>query len=129
MKRKIVTTLIIIILLGLGVLAYFVFGTYSEGEKAGTLVKISKKGVVFKTWEGELNTFMYVSDQAAASAASNTMFTFSVLESDTLVIARMSEAVRTGHRITLFYKQKYFQFPWNGDTKYFIYKAEIIEKK
>ena len=29
--------------------------TYSEGTRSGNLIKVSKKGVVFKTIEGELN--------------------------------------------------------------------------
>ena len=38
-------------------LAYFAFIyniTYSEGFRSGELVKISKRGVIFKTWEGRL---------------------------------------------------------------------------
>ncbi|NQY06279.1 MAG: hypothetical protein HRT68_08875, partial [Flavobacteriaceae bacterium] len=30
--------------------------TYSEGSRAGQLIKISKKGILFKTYEGQLNT-------------------------------------------------------------------------
>jgi len=126
--KKFILILVLIVVLGIGILSYFVFGTYSVGDKAGTLVKLSQKGVIFKTWEGELNTYMYVSDQAAASAAVTNLFTFSVLDSEKDVIATMEKAMRNGHRVTLSYKEKYFKFPWNGDTKYFIYKAEIVEK-
>src|SRR6187549_3359500 len=35
---------------------YFICGiTYSEGTRSGVLTKISKRGYVFKTYEGELN--------------------------------------------------------------------------
>ncbi len=128
MVKKLIIGVILVIAIGLGVLGVFAFGTYSDGDKAGTLVKLSRKGVIFKTWEGELNTYMYVSDQAAASAAVGNLFTFSVLDSDKEVIAAMEKAMLNGHRIKLSYKQKYYTFPWNGDTKYFIYKAEIQEK-
>ena len=126
--RKVKIVLIIIVLLGLGILAYLFFGSYSEGERAGTLVKLSKKGYVFKTWEGELNTFMFVSDQAAASAAVNNLWTFSVQDKDQDAIKIMQDAMLNGHRIKLYYKEKYFKFPWNGDTKYFVYKAEVVKK-
>lgn len=126
--RKVKIIIIIIVLLGLGVLAYMLFGSYSEGERAGTLVKLSKKGYVFKTWEGELNTFMYVSDQAAASAAVNNLWTFSVQDKDQEAIKIMQDAMLNGHRIKLYYKEKYFKLPWNGDTKYFVYKAEVVKK-
>jgi hypothetical protein len=128
MLKKLIIVVVLIILLGIGVLVFFAFGTYSDGDKAGTLVKLSKKGIIFKTWEGELNTYMYVSDQAAASAAVTSLFTFSVLDRDKEVLAAMEKAMLTGQRIKLTYKQKYFSFPWNGDTKYFIVKAQVLDK-
>jgi hypothetical protein len=42
----------------LGMVTLFCFsywGTYSEGIRSGMIVKISKKGWVFKTYEGQLN--------------------------------------------------------------------------
>ncbi|HWZ22041.1 MAG TPA: hypothetical protein VNW06_05270 [Cytophagaceae bacterium] len=126
MVRKLIIVVVLIIAVGLGILSYFVFGTYSEGDSAGTLMKLSKKGVIFKTWEGDLNKYMYVGDQSAASASAN-LFTFSVMDNEKEVIATMEKAMLNGHRIKLSYKEKYYAFPWNGDTKYFIYKAEIVE--
>ena len=35
-------------------------------------------------------------------------------------------ALKTGERVTLHYSEKFFQFPWNGDTKYFINNVEFI---
>ncbi len=125
---KVKIILVIIVLLAIGAVSYFFFGNYSEGERAGTLVKLSNKGYVFKTWEGELNTFMYVSDQAAASAGVNTLWTFSVKEKDKEAIKAMQSAMLNGYRIKLYYREKFFKFPWNGDTKYFVYKAEIVPK-
>jgi hypothetical protein len=128
MLKKIFLGFLFLVVIGIGIFCFFAFGTYSKGEKAGTLVKLSEKGIIFKTWEGELNTFMVVSDQAAASAAVTNLFNFSVLASDKEVIETIQTAIHSGHRITLYYKEKYFQFPWNGDTKYFVYKAEIEKK-
>ena len=34
--------------------------------------------------------------------------------------------MKTGERVTLKYSEKFFQFPWNGDTKYFIDDVEFI---
>ena len=39
----------------LGLTIWICSWTYSEGTRAGQLIKISKKGVFFKTNEGELN--------------------------------------------------------------------------
>ncbi len=123
--KKVKITLFIIVLAALGVLSYFMFGTYSRGETAGTLVKLSKKGVVFKTWEGDLNTYMFMNDQAAASAAVTTLWHFSAFDHEKEALEEMQKAVLSGHRIKLYYREKYFRFPWNGDTKYFVYKAEV----
>ena len=41
-----------------GIVLYFLsiyYITYSEGYRAGELVKFSHKGVIFKTWEGEIS--------------------------------------------------------------------------
>lgn len=54
-----VKTFILKLVLGVVVLCLLVIWacswTYSEGARAGQLIKISNKGVVFKTNEGELN--------------------------------------------------------------------------
>ena len=126
--KKIILIISILLVIGIAILSFFIFGDYSDGSRAGTLVKLSKKGYVFKTWEGELNSYMFVGDQAAASAATSTLFTFSVSSSEKQTIDLMEQAMLNGHRIKLYYKEKYFKFPWNGDTKYFIYKAEVMEK-
>jgi len=34
--------------------------------------------------------------------------------------------LKTGERVTLHYSEKFFQFPWNGDTKYFIDNVEFL---
>lgn len=43
---------VLVVLIFLGAIALW---TYSEGTRAGQLIKFSEKGVVFKTYEGELN--------------------------------------------------------------------------
>ena len=128
MIRKIILTLVVLLFVGSAVFYLFATLNYSEGARAGTLVKLSKKGFIFKTWEGELNSYMYVGDQAAASAASISLFTFSVLKQDEQSLIAMEKAMLNGYRIKLYYKERYFKLPWNGDTKYFIYKAELIVK-
>ncbi len=48
--------IVIAVLVLIGVLTFLGFNfTYSEGNRAGILIKFSEKGYVFKTCEGELN--------------------------------------------------------------------------
>jgi hypothetical protein len=118
--------LAIIFILGLGVLAFLVFGNYSEGYRSGTIVKFSKKGFLMKTYEGELNIGMIIIENAAANYGSN-IFIFSVPSSQKKVIEKIEDVMLTGNRVKLFYKQKYITFPWDGDEKYHIYDIEVLE--
>jgi hypothetical protein len=102
------------IIIGIAVLSivcYFTFlyyATYSEGFRSGELIKISHKGVVFKTYEGELS-------QGISGAQ---IFHFSVMDSQEKVIADLKEM--EGHYVKVTYIERYKTFPWWGDTKYFI---------
>jgi len=128
MGKKILIVVICILVIGLGIFSYFIFVPFSQGSRAGTIIKLSKKGIAFKTWEGELNSYMYVGDQSAASGANDRLFIFSVEGNEKIVLDVMQKAMLEGTRVQLFYKERYFKFPWNGDTKYFVYKAEVFKK-
>lgn len=105
------------IFIGITVLAlvcYFAFlynATYSEGSRSGQLIKFSNKGVVFKTYEGELS-------QGISGAQ---IFSFSVQDSEEKVIADLKSF--EGSYVKLTYIERYKTFPWWGDSKYFIIKV------
>ncbi|WP_142783553.1 6-phosphogluconate dehydrogenase [Changchengzhania lutea] len=101
---------IVFILIGFFSFVYFVY--YSEGVRAGKLVKFSKKGVLFKTWEGEIS--QGVSDSQ--------IFIFSVEEDESQVIEDLNEF--QGDYVKLYYFERYKKLFWLGDTKYFITKVE-----
>lgn len=122
-KQTLRYSLVLLALIAL-VMSYFIFTPYSEGMRAGTLVKLSKKGYLFKTWEGELSQTMYVGDQSAASSTSK-LWEFSVDNSNQELIKTLNEALLSGHRIKLNYEEKYIVFSWQGDTKYFITSATV----
>ena len=54
MKKALIITPIVLIF---GIVIFFMVCnyTYSDGKRAGLLVKFSKKGFVLKTYEGDLN--------------------------------------------------------------------------
>jgi len=95
--------------------------TYSEGTRAGQLIKISKKGVVFKTYEGELN-MGGLRVGAPNDGLEGNLWKFSVLDED--VLDQLEEM--EGKRVKLSYKERYKSFPWQGETNYFIYAVEAI---
>ncbi len=116
---KLVFLGIVILVLLIG--AYFVFGSYSEGSRAGTIVKLSRRGTLIKTYEGQLN-LGGVSGETGSPASS--LWDFSVDGGKDEIIKQLEEASLNGKRIKLYYKEKFYQFPWRGDTKYFIYQVE-----
>ncbi len=99
--------------------AYYVYRTYtlSEGTRTGVLFKISKKGKIFKTYEGQL--------QLAGTAIMNkeSTFEFSVANSEVYSSIQTLE----GRNVRLHYKEMVDAFPWQGDTNYMVYKVEEIK--
>jgi hypothetical protein len=106
-----------------GVLYYLTFGYYSEGKRGGFVTQLSKKGYLFKTYEGELR-------MGGLSEGDGTMnssqWVFSVSGSNKEAIAKIEQAIQNGHRVSLTYEQKFFTLPWNGDTKFFVTDVEVL---
>ena len=114
--------ILIVILIGFAALAYFYFGTYSEGVRSGVVIKVSKKGFLFKTYEGQLNLLTFGASKNQNMIAEN--FDFSVPGYETEVIKALEEVSLSGERVSLHYVEKFVTFPWRGDTKYLIIKVE-----
>ncbi len=92
--------------------AFVYFVPYSEGTRAGELIKFSHKGVIAKTWEGEIS-------QGISGAQ---IFSFSVLDKEADVIAKLKEY--QGRYVKITYIERYGTFFFWGDTKYFITEVE-----
>jgi len=107
-----------------GILYYLTFGYYSEGKRGGFVTQLSNKGYVFKTYEGELR-MGGLSEGDGTINASKWIFSVSGKNKD--AIAKLEEAIQTGHRVSLTYEQKFFTLPWNGDTKYFVTNVEVLQ--
>jgi hypothetical protein len=88
--------------------AFIYFVPYSEGTRAGELIKFSHKGVMVKTYEGEIS-------QGISGAQ---IFSFSVLDKDKDVIEKMKQF--QGNYVKLSYIERYSTFFFWGDTKYFV---------
>jgi hypothetical protein len=115
----------VVILLGLfgGAWIYFT-GNYSDGFRAGTVMKLSRKGYIFKTYEGQLNLGMILNQDPSHQVSVNNIWEFSVRSKDRAVVDSLEKAMTTGQRVRLHYEEKYQALPWMGETRYFIYKVE-----
>jgi hypothetical protein len=99
---------------------------YSEGTRAGFVIKVSKKGMIFKTWEGQLNLQSFGAAHRYDSFVE--VFDFSIPKGDTALYRQLREVSLTGERINMDYTEKLIKLPWNGDTKYFITKIDRLDK-
>ena len=89
--------------------------SYSEGERAGYLQKLSKKGWLCKTWEGEILL-------TSMPGAIPEKFEFSVRDND--IVKQLLAA--TGKRVVLSYAQhKGVPTACFGETEYYIDKVVV----
>ncbi len=96
-----------------GYFAFIYYVPFSEGVRSGELIKISHKGFVVKTWEGELS-------QGISGAQ---IFAFAVMDNQEVLIEDLKKW--KGKKVTLEYEERYKTFFWWGDTHYFVTKVTL----
>lgn len=119
MRLKIALSVVALLLL---IAAWFAFAwrwSYSDGERAGWVQKLSRKGWVCKTWEGE---------QALVSlpgTSSVEKFYFTVHDEAT------AQAINKlmGRRVNLHYEEK-VGLPGScfGETRYFVTGVSLVDE-
>jgi hypothetical protein len=92
--------------------------SYSEGTRSGNLIKVSKKGVVFKSYEGQLN----LGGISMADGLEGNIWSFTMLEESLIDKVKPFE----GRKVKVYYKERYKTMPWLGDTNYIVTKIEEI---
>lgn len=116
MMKKLKWFAILLIILGIMIAPFYL--SKSEGERAGVITKLSHKGYVFKTWEGEMV-------QGSFQVMTSTVWTFSV--ADDKAVEKVRKAMESGKRVNASYKQVMLRNPLRGETDYFITDVKIIE--
>jgi hypothetical protein len=129
--KKLLLTLLLLLAVLFGVAFYFAFGSYSEGFRAGTVIKLSHKGVLFKTYEGQLNLGMVLSEGSgsASHAEVSNLWEFSVLGRDAKVREDLERVMLSGRRAKLHYEEKYLKLPWRGDSRYLVTDVEMLPEE
>jgi hypothetical protein len=115
-------TLFILILLTIAVGTYLYFGVYERGVMAGRVLRVTEKGVLFKTYEGKLSLESFGALKGVSPIAET--FDFSVESDRDEIIRQLQEVSLSGERVNLFFIKRYMRFPWRGETKYFVEKVE-----
>lgn len=118
-RRRIWPKLLVIVLLGVvGYTAFVRWWAYSDGERVGVLQKLSHKGWLCKTYEGELALYV-------VSGVAPQIWSFTV--SDENVIRALN--AQLGERVRLHYSE-HVGLPSGcfGDTRYFVDKVEPVRQ-
>ena len=112
--------LILLVVLGITIFWKYSF-TYSEGFRAGLLQKFSRRGNIFKTYEGEMILSSIQTSKNIPIASEK--FFFSV---DIDRIATMLQGLE-GNMIVVHYHQKNGTLPWRGETQYMVDSVNVVK--
>jgi hypothetical protein len=118
--------LITLVLGGLITFAVLYWGKYEDGVMAGKILRISEKGIIFKTYEGKINLETFGALKGTSPIAES--FDFSVEKNEQELIKQLQEVSLSGERVNLYFVRRFTIFPWRGDTKYFATRVERLEK-
>jgi len=114
--KRVVLTLLVLALLTTGYFYFVLNWSYSSGERAGWIQKLSKKGWVCKTWEGEL--------ALVSIPGSSTVEKFQFTVADDAVATELTQVM--GKRVTLHYEEK-VGLPTScfGETRHYVTKVAV----
>lgn len=110
-------SIIIILILGLFIWWKY-FYTYSDGYRTGLVQKLSHKGNLFKTYEGELVLSSIASTSSVTLASEK--FYFSVSNDSIATLLQTYE----GRQAKLHYEQKNGKLFWRGESEYLVNGVE-----
>ena len=119
MKKVIfwITTILIVVIVAV---SYWKYGfTYSDGYRAGLLQKFSRKGNIFKTYEGEMILSSVQTDDKTAIASEK--FYFSVTNEN---VAKKLENIQ-GEHVVVHYREKNGALMWRGDSPYIVDSVRV----
>lgn len=115
--KRFITFLITIIILVSAYTWLTLTWSYSKGERAGYVQKLSKKGWICKTWEGEL---------AMINMPGTLTEKFNFTVRDEAVVKKINQSM--GKRVNLMYEEHVgIPFSCFGDTGHYITNIEVVE--
>lgn len=102
---------LLVIIIALGVTCYFrYFSPYiTEARVTGYVTQIERRGMVFKTFEGQMITESALTDTTRIYSRD---FSFSV--TDQAIVRQLQELQGSGRPVTLEYERYYATVPWRG---------------
>ena len=92
---------------------------YSEGDRVGQIVKLSEKGIFWKTEEAGMGI--------TQSGSYVGYWDFSIDNANPnkeLIIQQLREAYSSGRFVRIHYIERYGVLPWRGQTSYFVEEVD-----
>src|SRR5688572_25865648 len=123
-KKVMKITGITLLLIAIAVFSFLYWATYEEGVMAGKVLRVSEKGMLFKTYEGKINLETFGALKGTSPIAES--FDFPVYKSEKELIQELQRVSLSGERVNLYFVKQYITFPWRGDTKYFVTRVERL---
>lgn len=123
-KRIMKIFLLSVLIIGAAVFSFMYWATYESGVMAGKVLRISEKGVIFKTFEGKINLETFGALKGTSPIAES--FDFSVEKSEDALIKELEQVALSGERVNLYFVKRYAIFPWRGETRYFATRIERV---
>jgi hypothetical protein len=116
-KRFLIPVLIVLTLV-VGYFAVVLHWSYSSGERAGWVQKLSNKGWICKTWEGEL---------ALVSIPGGPVEKFAFTVTDDDVVSKINQVI--GKRVALHYEEK-VGLPTScfGETRHYVTGVHVVDE-
>ncbi len=114
MKKFLTRLLLVIIVVGVIWFFWHFYWVFGEGVKAGQLNNFTKKGYIFKTYEGKLIQAGF--QGGAPGSVQSNEFRFSV--QDETVAAKLM--ANSGKDFELHYKEYMGALPWRGTSVFIV---------
>jgi len=98
---------------------------YSNGERIGFVTKFSNRGLIWKSWEGELNL-----TQTGMNTSSTFQFSIDNDRQDEKVVKVLDSAATLGWKVKIRYHETTGKnwFRNRGETDHFVETVEVLDR-
>ena len=120
MKNALVTLAILSVLTLVGCTE-----NYSNGERIGFVTKFSERGLIWKSWEGELNL-----TQTGMNTSSLYEFSIDNDRQDENLVKTLDSAATRGWKVKICYHQVFLKnwFHNRGETNHFVESVDVLDR-
>lgn len=94
-----------------------------EAQERGYITKVEKRGLIFKTYEGDMVVNSAIAD---TTSVYDHRFSFSI--ADEALARQLRQLAGTSRMVTLVYEKYYATLPWRGDSKIVAIGVEPVDE-